>query len=112
MKIYNTLTRKKEEFEPIEEGKVKHVCLRARPYITISISVMQDLLLCSILSESIWNIRDIRLNSFRTLPMLTIRSSTGQKKRELPLLKSLKKYIEEYYKDAAALNVKKANRAS
>ena len=24
MKIYNTLTRKKEEFQPLEEGKVKH----------------------------------------------------------------------------------------
>ena len=27
MKIYNTLTRKKEEFQPLEEGKVKmYVC--------------------------------------------------------------------------------------
>ena len=27
MKIYNTLTRKKEEFQPIEEGKVRmYVC--------------------------------------------------------------------------------------
>lgn len=27
MKVYNTLTRKKEEFVPIEEGKVKmYVC--------------------------------------------------------------------------------------
>ena len=31
MKIYNTLTRKKEEFVPIEEGKVKmYVCVTAR----------------------------------------------------------------------------------
>ena len=27
MKIYNTLSRKKEEFQPLEEGKVKmYVC--------------------------------------------------------------------------------------
>ena len=28
MKIFNTLTRQKEEFVPLEEGKVKNVCLR------------------------------------------------------------------------------------
>ena len=29
MKLYNTLTKRKEEFVPIEEGKVQNVCLRA-----------------------------------------------------------------------------------
>ena len=28
MKLYNTLTKKKEEFVPLQEGKVTHVCLR------------------------------------------------------------------------------------
>lgn len=28
MKIYNTLTRKKEEFQPLEEAQGKDVCLR------------------------------------------------------------------------------------
>ena len=38
MKLYNTLSRRKEEFIPLEEGKVKmYVC---GP--TVSISEMQD----------------------------------------------------------------------
>ena len=28
MKIYNTLTKRKEEFVPVEPGKVKMVCVR------------------------------------------------------------------------------------
>ena len=30
MQIFNTLTRKKEEFKPMEEGTLQNVCLR--PY--------------------------------------------------------------------------------
>lgn len=29
MQIYNTMTRQKEEFVPIEPGKVRLICLRA-----------------------------------------------------------------------------------
>lgn len=41
MKLYNTLTKQKEEFVPVHEGKVgMYVC--DLPYIIISTSVMQD----------------------------------------------------------------------
>ena len=41
MKIFNTMTKKKEEFIPLEEGKVKmYVC--GLPYITLSILEMPD----------------------------------------------------------------------
>ena len=40
MKIYNTMSKRKEEFVPLEEGKVKmYVC---GPYIITSILEMQD----------------------------------------------------------------------
>ena len=29
MKIYNTMSKRKEEFVPLEEGKVKNVCMRS-----------------------------------------------------------------------------------
>ena len=28
MRLYNTMSKRKEEFVPVEEGKVKNVCLR------------------------------------------------------------------------------------
>jgi len=34
MKLYNTLTKKKEEFVPIEEGKVKKCTCADQPYTT------------------------------------------------------------------------------
>ena len=39
MKIFNTLSRQKEEFVPLEEGKVKMYAVRL--FITLSISEMQ-----------------------------------------------------------------------
>ena len=33
MKLYNTLTRRKEEFVPLEEGKVKMYVCGSLPYI-------------------------------------------------------------------------------
>ena len=30
MKIYNTLTKKKEEFEPLEKNKVKRFCFQLK----------------------------------------------------------------------------------
>ena len=41
MKLYNTLTKQKEEFVPVHEGKVgMYVC--GPTYITTFISVMPD----------------------------------------------------------------------
>lgn len=41
MKLYNTMTRKKEEFVPLEEGKVKmYVCVR--PFTISFTSETQD----------------------------------------------------------------------
>ena len=59
MKLYNTLTRKKEEFVPLEEGKVKMYVCGPTVYDYIHM-VMQDLTLSSILSEDIWNIRAMK----------------------------------------------------
>lgn len=42
MKLYNTLTMTKEEFEPLEEGKVKmYVC--GQLFMILSTSAMQGL---------------------------------------------------------------------
>ena len=41
MKIFNTMTKKKEEFVPLEEGKVKMYDADL-PYITLSILEMPD----------------------------------------------------------------------
>lgn len=42
MRIYNTLSRRKEEFKPLEEGKVKSMSADLL-YTTLFILVTQDL---------------------------------------------------------------------
>ena len=42
MKLYNTLTRKKEEFVPLEEGKKKYVMFVVLQFMTTFTLVMQD----------------------------------------------------------------------
>ena len=59
MKIYNTLTKKKEEFVPLEEGKVKMYVCGPTVYNLIHIGN----------SEDIWNIRDTMLTMYQTLLM-------------------------------------------
>ena len=56
MEIYNTLTKRKEEFKPLEPGKVKMYVCGPTVYNYIHIGnarPMIDLILCA----AIWNIR-------------------------------------------------------
>ena len=59
MKIYNTLTRKKEEFVPIEEGKVS-MYVWVLPCTIISTSGTHVLLWSLIPCASIWSTEAIR----------------------------------------------------
>lgn len=59
MKIYNTMSKKKEEFIPLEEGKVRmYVCgPTVYNFIHIGNAMTDDRIL--ILSEDISNIKDM-----------------------------------------------------
>lgn len=107
MKIYNTMTRKKEEFVPMEEGKVKmYVCGptvynffhigNARPFVVFD-TMRKYLEFRGNTVEFVQNFTDVDdkiINKAREDGVTTPEIS--------------EKYIEEYYKDAASLNVKKA----
>ena len=107
MKIYNTLTRKKEEFVPMEEGKVKmYVCGptvynffhigNARPFVVFD-TMRKYLEFKGYKVKFVQNFTDVDdkiINRAR---------EEGVSAGEIS-----EKYIEEYYKDAAALNVKRA----
>ncbi len=53
IQIYNTLTRKKETFQPLEAGKVKMYVCGPTVYNYIHIGETQDLLLYLIVSAAI-----------------------------------------------------------
>lgn len=108
MKIYNTLTRQKEEFVPIDENEIKiYVCGptvynyfhigNARPFVVFD-TLRNYLQYCGKKVKFVQNFTDVDdkiINKAR---------EEGVSAGEIS-----EKYIEEYYKDAAALNVKKAS---
>ncbi len=108
MKIYNTLTRKKEELKPIEEGVVRmYVCGptvynffhmgNARPFVVFD-TMRRYLEYRGYKVKFVQNFTDVDdkiINKAR---------EEGVTAKEIS-----EKYIEEYYKNAAALNVRKAD---
>ncbi len=108
MKIYNTLTRRKEEFVPIDENEIKiYVCGptvynffhigNARPFVVFD-TLRRYLEYRGKAVKFVQNFTDVDdkiINKAR---------EEGVKAGEIS-----EKYIEEYYKDAKALNVEKAS---
>ena len=72
MQIYNTQTRRKEEFVPIEPGKFAFTAA-ARRFTTISISAMRARLSYSTRFAAIWNTRAMRSSMSRISPISMIR---------------------------------------
>jgi len=108
MKIYNTLTRKKEEFVPIDEKEIKiYVCGptvynyfhigNARPFVVF---------------DTLRNYLQYRGKNVKFVQNFTdVDDKIINKAREegVDASEISEKYVEEYYKDAAALNVQKAS---
>ena len=66
MKIYNTLTRKKEEFVPLESGKVKMYVCGPTVYNLIHIGNARPMI-CFIPLEDIWSTKDMMSILYRIL---------------------------------------------
>jgi len=108
MKVYNTLTRKKEEFVPIDPNEVKiYVCGptvynffhigNARPFVVFDT-------LRRYMEYSGYNVKFVQNFTDVDDKIINRGREEGISAPEVS-----EKYIQEYYKDAAALNVKKAS---
>ncbi len=60
MKIFNTLSRRKEEFVPIEPGKVKMYVCGPTVYNFIHIGNARPMIVFDLRSEDILNIKDTK----------------------------------------------------
>lgn len=107
MKIYNTFTRKKEEFVPIDEKEIKiYVCGptvynyfhigNARPFVVFDT-------LRKYLTYRGKNVKFVQNFTDVDDKIINKAREEGVKAGEIS-----EKYIEEYYRDAKALNVEKA----
>ena len=108
MKIYNTLTRKKEEFVPIEEGKVKMYVCGPTVYNYFHIGNARPFVVFDTLRKYL-EYRGYKVKFVQNFTDVDDKIINRAKEEGVTAPEISEKYIEEYYKDAAALNVKKAN---
>ena len=118
LRIFNTMTKKKEEFVPLVEGKVG--------IYTCGQTVYDDLHIGNACTYSNWDviIRYLRYKGYEVLHVqnftdvghLVSDADWGEDKivqraaeRQMHPLELVEKYIADYFRDTAALNIKKPN---
>lgn len=107
MKIYNTLTRKKEEFVPIEEGKVRMYVCGPTVYNYFHIGNARPFVVFDTMRKYL-EYRGYKVKFVQNFTDVDDKIINRAKEEGLSAGEVSEKYIAEYYKDAAALNVKKA----
>lgn len=107
MKIFNTMTRKKEEFLPINKGKVKIYACGPTVYNYIHIGNARPICVCDVLRRYLEYIGfDVTLvQNFTDIDDKIINKAN---KEGTDFLEVSKRYIEEYKIDSNGLNVKEA----
>lgn len=107
MKIYNTLTRKKEEFVPIEEGKVRMYVCGPTVYNYFHIGNARPFVVFDTMRKYL-EYRGYKVKFVQNFTDVDDKIINRAKEEGISAGEVSEKYIEEYYKDAAALNVRKA----
>lgn len=107
MKVYNTLTRKKEEFVPIEEGKVKMYVCGPTVYNLFHIGNARTFIIFDTVRKYLeyrgYEVRFVQNFTDIDDKMIKKANDTGTTVKHLG-----DHYITEYYKDADALKIKRA----
>ena len=108
MKIYNTLTRKKEEFVPIEEGSAKIYVCGPTVYNYFHIGNARPFVVFDTLRKYL-EYRGYKVKFVQNFTDVDDKIINKAREEGVTAHEISEKYIAEYYKDAAALNVKKAD---
>lgn len=107
MKIYNTMTRKKEEFLPIKEGEVKIYACGPTVYNYIHIGNARPICVFDVLRRyfEYKGLKVYFVQNFTDIDDKIIKKANEDK---MDYVDVSEKYIEEYKKDAKGLNIKEA----
>ncbi|MGB7605529.1 MAG: cysteine--tRNA ligase [Lutisporaceae bacterium] len=107
MKLYNTMTRKKEEFKPLSAGEVKMYSCGPTVYNYFHIGNARPFIMFDILRRY-FEYRGNKVTfvqNFTDLDDKIIRRAKDEKVSEKEISE---RFIKEYFKDAEALNIRKA----
>jgi cysteinyl-tRNA synthetase len=107
MKIYNTLTRKKEEFIPMNDREIKIYVCGPTVYNYFHIGNARPFVVFDTLRKYL-EYKGKNVNFVQNFTDVDDKIINKAKEEGLSPGEISEKYIEEYYKDVEALNVKKA----
>ncbi len=108
MKIYNTLTRKKEELKTIEDGKARIYVCGPTVYNFFHIGNARPFVVFDTLRRYL-QYRGVQVKFVQNFTDVDDKIINKAKEEGITAPEVSEKYIEEYYKDAAALNVMPAD---
>ena len=107
MKLYNTLTRKKEEFNPITPKKVKMYVCGPTVYNYFHIGNGRTFIVFDTIRRY-FQYRGYEVEFVQNFTDIDDKMINKAKDEETTVKEIGDKYIKEYYKDADALNIKRA----
>lgn len=107
MKVYNTLTRKKEEFVPIEEGKVKMYVCGPTVYNLFHIGNARTFIIFDTIRKYL-EYRGYEVNFIQNFTDIDDKMIKKAQDTETTVKELGDRYIMEYYKDADKLKIKRA----
>ena len=108
MKVYNTMTRQKEEFKPITEGKVNMYVCGPTVYNFFHIGNARPFVVFDTLRKYL-EYKGYDVTFVQNFTDVDDKIINRAKEEGISAPEVSDKYIEEYYKDAGAINVKKAD---
>ena len=108
MKIYNTLTRKKEEFRPINEGEARIYVCGPTVYNYFHIGNARPFVVFDTLRKYL-EYRGYDVKFVQNFTDVDDKIINRAREEGVTAPEISERYIEEYFKDAAALNVRKAD---
>lgn len=104
LKLYNTLTRKKETFKSIENGKVKFYSCGPTVYNYAHIGNLRTYIFNDLLKRSL-EFLGFKVNHVMNITDVDDKTIKGSFKEKLPLKQFTKKYEEIFFNDLHQLNI-------
>lgn len=108
MKLYNTLTRKKEEFIPITSGEIKMYACGPTVYNYFHIGNARTFMVFDAMRRY-FEYRGYKVTFVQNFTDIDDKIINRAKEEHVSSLEISEKYIEEYFKDAESLGIKRAD---
>jgi cysteinyl-tRNA synthetase len=108
LKIYNTLTRKKEQFIPLKEGEVGIYVCGPTVYDFIHIGNARPFIIFEVVRRYL-KFKDYKVKYVQNLTDIDDKMINKAKKLNITVSELAEKFIKEYFTDADSLNIERAD---